>query len=1037
MNRIIAFTLALLFLFPLVATAEDGGAITCYVFSETKSAPLSGIEVFIEKLDSGVTNANGAVTLKTPSGRHHVIISTPGSVDYRIANIDVLSGEVTELIVTLRNNSESQVDIEVAAHKLLATPKAEIDSNAPKGIISGQVSAVEDNSPVAEARIFVKGFGYETRSDDTGQFSVEIPEGEYTLSIIHPKFSSQTVASVLVKPESKTLVSVALTPSSVTLSDYVVTAPHIEGGIAAMAAERRDSANVADVIGAEQMSKAGDSSAAGALRRVTGLTVVGGKYVYVRGMGERYSSTLLNGATLPSPEPERRVVPLDMFPVGILESVVIQKTYSSDLPAEFGGGAILLKTRGRPEDFILSASFSMGFNLDTTFRQGLTYPGGSFDWLGIDDGSRALPSATQEASNNEPLHEKDRFSERGFTSAELESFGESMPNVWTPARTTVPPDFGFSLTVGDTYAIADAPIGFLTSISYDSGWDLENIHRNYYLVSNDGNLELSHSYDFESLSNNIQLGVILDVSTTLAQNHDLKLTSLLIRTTDDEARIYSGFNRDVATSIRVTRLRWIERMLFVQQVTGTHRIPEAHDLEISWHYAFSRASRYEPDRREVRYDQEQGREDLWILSDRPEGNQRLFSDLVDHNHDAGFGFKIPYPIWLDLTATAEVGFNLVYRTRNVDTRRFKFLHKGGKSTDIDIISQTPEQIFTPENIGPDGFQFEETTRQTDNYSATGQILGGYVQTDLPLIESVHLLAGFRIEHSTQEVTTFELFNPDNEPVVATVGTTDFLPATTLTWAFFKDMQLRAGYSVTVSRPDFRELSPATFNDVTGGRQIFGNPDLNRTTIQNADLRYEWYISGSENLSFALFYKHFADPIETIVVPSAQQSITYSNAKGAQNMGLEFEFRKNFDYIAPVLEDLYLAGNVAYIWSRISLDENSGIQTNNERALQGQSPYVVNLQLGYDNEDWGTSLTVVYNVFGPRIVEVGAQGAPDVIEQSFHQLDFNASQTVGMGFSLKFKAKNLIDHEIKMTQGDKVTEAFHAGREFSIGVEWSY
>lgn len=1022
---------------PALAQAQAQGALDCYVFSESRRQPLADLELFVEGFDSGVTNANGALRFSLMPGTYTVLIPQPGADALSIADVRVLAGEVTELIVTLRADAAPQVHQEVAAHPLASAPTGPAEPDLPTGLLKGRVVSAEESRPLENARIFVKGHGAEAVSDAAGRFELMLPVGRYTLSVIRADFSPQMVDDVVVHEQDETALLVELTPASVTLDDYTVTAPYVEGGVAAMSAVRRESSGVSEAIGAEQIAKSGDSSAAGALRRVTGLTVMGGKYVYVRGMGERYSSTLLNGATLPSPEPERRVVPLDMFPVGVLESILIQKTYSPELPGEFGGGTILLNSRGRPERFYLSASFSTGFNQDTTFRKGLTYSGGSFDWLGIDDGTRALPGNVREASDSEPLLSGDRFSQRGFTPAELKEFGESMQNVWTPHHRTIPPDFGFSLTVGDSYEVGQTPFGFLTAISFDNGWDQSKIRRNYFLVGEDGNLEASHRYEFEGLENNVQLGAMLDFSTTLARHHDLKTTTLLIRTTDDEARVYQGFNRDVGSDIRVTRLRWVERMLIVQQLSGAHTIPQASDLQIIWNYTYSRASRLEPDTREYRVDKGRGAADMWILSDRPEGNQRLFSDLVDNNHDATLGLRIPFPIWMDMEGLAETGFNVVIRDRAVDTRRFKFLHKGPLSSDLSIITQAPEVIFAPENIGPQGFQFEETTRQTDNYFADADLFAGYLSANLPLIPSLRLMAGLRVERSRQSVTTYELFNPDNDPVVAEVTMTDVLPATTLTWMFHRDMQLRAGYGMTVNRPDFRELSPATFNDVTGGRQIFGNPDLDGARIHNVDLRYEWYISGMESLSAAFFFKEFDSPIETVVIPSAQQSITYANADGARNLGVEVDFRKNFDFIAPLLEGLYLSGNAAYIWSRVVMDETAGIQTSKQRPLQGQSPYVINLQLGYDNEDWGTSLAVVYNVFGPRIVEVGAQRAPDVIEQPVHMLDFVASQKLGAGFTLSLKAKNLIDHLTRQTQGAEVVERYRRGREYSLGLGWSY
>jgi TonB-dependent receptor len=264
-----------------------------------------------------------------------------------------------------------------------------------------------------------------------------------------------------------------------------------------------------------------------------------------------------------------------------------------------------------------------------------------------------------------------------------------------------------------------------------------------------------------------------------------------------------------------------------------------------------------------------------------------------------------------------------------------------------------------------------------------------------------------------------------------------LPAAILSWEFIEDMLVRVGFGQTVSRPDFRELSPATFTNVIGGRDVEGNPDLERTLITNVDARWEWYPSPGETISFGGFYKYFQDPIEMIVILKAQHGESFANARAARNFGLELDYRKSFDFIHEKLEDFYAAGNATWVYSRIELYEDEGIQTNTERPLQGQSPYVINAQLGYDNVDWGTSVALLYNVFGKRIATVGAVGLPDVYEMPFHQLDLVASQALGAGFKLGFKAQNLIDAEAKFTQAGETTEVYRKGRSFSLSLSYSY
>jgi outer membrane receptor protein involved in Fe transport len=793
------------------------------------------------------------------------------------------------------------------------------------------------------------------------------------------------------------------------------------------------------------MAKSGDSDAAGALKRVTGVTVVGGKYVFVRGLGERYSSTLLNGSTLPSPEPERRVVPLDMFPADLLESLVIQKTFSPDMPGEFGGGSVQIRTKSFPEELTAKLSFSTGFVLGTTFYKGLMYEGGRTDWLGIDDGTRSLPKVVEAASRDSSMPHCSMFvTEDCFEPGDLERIGEAMPNIYDTYRKTVPPDLGLSVTVGNSFPIRDAKAGYLVSLVYKNDWNINEEHRVFTKVEGEeGTKEVvpTHEYDFESLNNKVTLAGILNFGVEISEGHQIKLVSLLDRITDNETRIYEGYNTDLGGTLRVTRLRWIERMLFAQQVQGVHVFPGAMDLTLDWRYTFSLATRLEPDRRVYRKDleeaDEEDEEDKWILSDRPEGNERLFSELMDQNHDVSLDITLPFSQWTGEQAEAMVGFTSVVKDREVDTRRYHYVIDGMST---DVLAAPLEHIFSSEWIGPENNQaeFEDYTRQTDNYLAEQLILAGYTLVDLPLGAGLRVMSGVRFELSEQTVKTFELFNPDAEPVTANLSTKDWLPAVALTWALPRGHQLRLGFSRTVSRPDFRELSPATFNDVTGGRQIFGNPDLKRAMLTNLDLRWEWYIAPGESLSVAFFYKNFQDPIEQVVQIAAQHTLTWENAKAANNLGVEVELRKSFDFVHDKLRDLYVAFNGAYIYSLVQLKDDEGsINTTKKRPLQGQSPWVFNVQLGYDNVDWGTSLVLLYNVFGRRISGVGALGAPDIYEQPFHQLDFVYRQKLAHGFALGFKARNIIDLPATFKQGDITTHEYRKGRELSVSVSKTF
>jgi outer membrane receptor protein involved in Fe transport len=912
------------------------------------------------------------------------------------------------------------------------------DAAAGRGTaaIEGLVTDDETGGPVAGARVLVGGVRAEARTDELGAYRVEVPAGVHEVSVAHPGHGTVSRVEVVAAAGEVTVLDFALLRVRGVQEEYVVTAKRIEGGAVEMQQQRQESGAVTDVIGLEQISKAGDSDAAGALKRMTGVTVVGGKYVYVRGLGERYSSTLLNGATLPSPEPERRVVPLDMFPASVLESMVIAKTYSPDLPGDFGGGAVLLRTRGFPEELTINAQIQGRISPGSTFTSGLKpRVRGDTDWLGIDNGFRDLPQEVVDATADSPLVLRDMFSDKGYTSEELDAITRTMPDQWGTRRGKIAPDASFNFTVGDSWQLGIARLGFMASGLYDNSWERTERETTDYVVGAGGALEPANRYAFDETTNTVTLGGLVNVGIDLTEDHQIRFNSLIDRITDSEAREYQGYNTDASHNIRPSRLQWIERMLLSEQVLGHHVIDPLHGLEADWRYTWARATRLEPGTKEVRYDEDTETGE-WYLSSRADGNSMRFSEVRDDNHDLGFDLMLPFEQWTDEEAQVKVGGAMMFKDREVDTRRFYYRFYGPLTQDPALLLLPPEQIFATENLGVDGFLLSESTRPTDNYTGEQTARGLYGMTDFPLGLGFRALGGLRVEHSEQIVRTFELFNPEQVPVESRLITTDYLPSGVLSYEIIAGMLVRAGVSRTLSRPDFGELSPSTKTDVVGSGETAGNPNLKRTLIDNYDVRWEWYFSETESVSLAGFFKNFRKPIETVIVPSTDTLITFQNAEGATNFGLELDFRKNFGFFAAPLEYLYVSGNAAWIRSRVKLPEG-GNQTSSERPLQGQSPFVVNAQLGYDNPDTGTTLAVLYNVQGRRISKVGDSGAPDIYEEPFHQLDFIAAQSLPHGFKLGFKVKNLIDGEVDFTQGGEKTEVYRKGRSFSLSLGWSY
>jgi outer membrane receptor protein involved in Fe transport len=1019
--------------------AAARGTLRGVVFGP-RGAPLPAVKLAVGGI-TAQTNRDGAFSLPLPAGRHSLYLWRDGRPRLAASAITVVAGETTEVLVSISASGVPRSNVESPGK---ATLRRAAKKRGPQAMVRGRVTDAAKGKPIVGARIFARGTNAEATTDAQGRFSIDLPLGKQQLTVIHPNFSTEQVEALVRRGVGGSEVTIALTPAAVALADFTVTAPKITGGTVALLEERKSSATVSELIGAEQMSKSGDSDAAAALSRVTGITVVGGKYVYVRGLGERYSSTLFNRSSLPSPEPERRVVPLDLFAAGSLESIAIQKTYSADLPGEFGGGVVKLRSRGYPSEFTATLTLSLGFNTRTSLYNGLDYQGSGLDSLGFGASSRRIPDAMARQIGGQNVGISDPVLGGGFSGEELERFGEALQNNWNTRRRRVWPGFGLALTVGDSFELGRGhKAGYLFSLSYDN--DQQRRIRDHLRFTNlsDGKLIAPTDYRSEEIENTITLSGIASAGFDSAGGHRLRLTQMTARIADDETRVLTGFDDNAGANTRLTRLRYIERMLLFNQAVGHHPLLElsrrrALGLSFDWRYAFSLATRDEPDRREYRYDELPGETNVFVFSNRAGGNQRFFSELSDRNHDMGADLTFAFRQWSKLETKVKLGVALTLKDREVDTRRFQYLARGPRAADNAVLALDPKGVLSPANVGEEGFRFSEATRASDNYLAEQRLWATYVSLDLPLFEGLTLSTGVRVEGSRQVVTTFELFS--KERVQATVDTIDVLPALLLSYRPFKSHVFRLGASQVVSRPEFREMSPAGFSAVTGNKVITGNPDLERALLQNVDLRWEWYPRVGESISVALFYKHFSSPIEQTVEPTggSSQILSPVNAESANNLGVELELRKRLDFIHPLLRDLSFSGNASLIFSRVNLGDN-GVQTDDVRPLQGQSPWVFNLFLSYDNADSGTTARLLYNVYGPRIAEVGALGLPNMIEQPFHQLDLVFRQRLSKSLTLAFKAKNLLDLPLSFTQRDPasgddiVVDGFRRGRGFSIAI----
>lgn len=997
-----------------------------------QQTPLADAEVRIDGAARGRTSADGALALTLEPGPH-VLTVARGGADVLRLELTLQPEENAELIATLYPDAAPSVFVE-SSHQDSAAASAQATETAagPPGTLAGRVVDSEDGKPIANARVFVSGTPLDIVTDAQGRYSAPIAPGTYAISVIAPEFGSQTLEGVVIVSQQTTERAIELTPSGVELPEFVVLEPFVEGSLAAFVEEKRSSSAVADILGAEQIARAGDSDAAGALKRVTGLTLVDGKFVYVRGLGERYSSVLLNGAQIPSPDPTRRVVPLDLFPADVLSGILVQKTYSPEMPGEFGGGTIQLRTRGVPESFLLRLQGTLGWADGTTGAEGLRSRGGGRDWLGRDDGFRAAPQGLFARP----------FPPGG--SAERRALGEAITAKGLAiGRKQIGPNTGFAFSVGDDWRFADGDVslGFIGSARYAQDWDQREERRAEYAVLGDGSLVPQQSFAREKTERNIDSGLFLSLGSEIGEHHRLVGSVMQFRQTQAEDRIDQGL-RGSGNVEQAFSTEWIENQLLTRQLGGEHSLPALGGLKLDWQVTRSRANRDVPHARSYVFSELDPGQFAYTNSFPPQIRYEFLEDQVEEMQVAA---QLPLEWDDERSLTLRAGASVLERERASDIFRFSFRNNRRPPA-----TPTPiDAIINPEAIARGDIELIATGRATDFYTAAQALDAWFAAADLTW-RNWRIDLGARHEDNDQQVVTRDPFQSDAPAVIGRIAQADLLPAGTVTWAYSDAAQLRLAYSRTVSRPDFRELSSAPFTDPQLDISVIGNPGLVQADIASLDLRWEYYFNNLESFSVALFSKDFTRPIELVRTPASGDLLELRNADSAANQGIELDLYRSFGFVERwewlpsalrerlPWQDVYLGLNYAWIESEVDLGANAGIQTSTQRPLQGQSPYVANLSLSYLPEHGRTEAALLYNVAGERISKVGESGVPDEYEQPFHQLDFTLGRSLPWdGWKLKLRLRNLLDPKVEFLQGDEVSREYRKGREVALSLEWKF
>ena len=926
----------------------------------------------------------------------------------------------------------------------------------PAAFIAGRVLSAGNGVVVSGVAVSIPGGGAATVSDLNGHVRLDrLPAGRQELILSKAGFQPLTVTGVSTGEGEVEKLDFVLTPIAggvVRLENFSVSADVLRNSGSGLLVERQKAVAVSDSIGSDQMSRLGFNDAAQAMKAVTGASVVDGKYVYIRGLGDRYSSTSLNGAEVPSADPDRRAVQMDLFPAELIDAIVTSKTFTPDRPGNFSGGNVDIRTKSLPDTRTFAFSIGTSFNAQTTGKSILGYTA-TEDWLGRDDGSRQIPGE---------LTEKTIPVRSTAPDAEIGRLSRLFSPVMAPARSKAKWNRKLSATYGDRFTLGSQTFGVIASVTSDhnySSYRGGRIGRNELQGTGSNALSTTVSLDDERGSEDTSAGATAKFSWQFSPEHEVSVNGLFNSTGEDVARVQrglyiagGGLDNDQIYTTRT--LKFTERELRSVQVTGRHLFPAWRGLLVEWAASNGRNTQDEPDTR------------FFNNSSRVIGGQtfyewetsglvnpaRYYRKLEETRKDYGFDVTLPFQAGEGREAKLKTGGTLARIERGFRERQYIYRSLGRR------FDGNADTFFLPANVGNvnpttgrflnDTLFLQDTSAPRNNYDAAMDVDGFYLMGDLPITAKLRAIAGARIE-----TTELLVASQDKTRRPGVLDLRDTLPSVNLVYELQPKMNLRAAYGRTLARPNFREMAPYETFEFVGDFVYIGNPDLKRTLIDNFDLRWEWFTGPGRIVAVSAFWKNLKNPIEkAIFAPTGliinQGEIQYQNPEKGRVYGAEFEFRQKLDGLWRPLKNFTFGLNLTVVESSVEISAAElGVarlyqaDAPSKRALAGQSNHLVNGDLSYSNPRTRTSASIYYNLFGERLALVSPPGTPDIFEQPAAELDFILSQKFGARWKVGFSAKNLLNSEEKALQTfrgvDYIRYERTRGRAYSLSFGYGF
>ncbi|MEY4274679.1 MAG: hypothetical protein RL638_1627 [Bacteroidota bacterium] len=888
------------------------------------------------------------------------------------------------------------------------------------GTIRGTIKDTKTKEDIIGATILIQGINKGAATDVNGFFSFgKIPAGTYSLKISFVGYESKIYEGVKVGANQVTELNLSLAEESATLAEVKVVAQKLTNTEVSVISEIKAAQLVVSGISATQITKTLDRTAAEVVKRVPGVTIFGERFINIRGLNERYNTVQLNNAFAPSMETDVRSFSFDIIPAGQIDRILVFKSPSAEIPGEFAGGVVKIFTKSIPENNFLTLDISSAYREGTTGSNFYATKNSNLAWTGFDQGyfdlPKSFPSSRTDLINSGP--------------AGIDAIGASLKNNWVPVESNALPDMRASLSGGLKFDLGSVRLGNVTAINYSNTRSIFKMERNdwgYSNINTTGEPDEIFNYVDNQYTNALRVGVSHNWSARFAGGSVIEFKNLYNQLANTQYIQRSGFDNGSNWDIR--SFDQVFRGIYTGQLTGRHEFQDG-TLKTDWMLGYNSAYRNQPDYKRFRYNVDGSSSFLFI----PNGAAqtflmgRTYINLEESSYTAAFNLEKRVALADGRELDFKAGAFFEDKARDFGARNIGYV----KSTPTFQTSLPIDQLFSPQNFNSKtGIKIDEQTNPNDSYNASNNLLAVYASVNYALGKKFNAIAGVRAEQNSQKLNSADLVG---KPINYDNTRLDLLPSMNLTYNFSEKALLRLAYGKTLNRPEFRELAPFSFYDFVNNRTVSGNPTLKNADIQNFDFRYEFYPTPSELISVAAFYKDFTNPIEVVFASGANPILNFSNAKSAYSTGIEAELRKNLSPEKPnsILGKTSLVFNGTYIFSRVKLDDALAKDQSDNRPLQGQSPYIVNAGLNYNDTQKGLQINFNYNVIGKRIFAVGnnfGSPYPDWFEMPRNVIDFSFSKQLTKVIMVKGGVTDILNQGNVILQDGNQDQVFDRNRD---------